>query len=89
MIDRRAVIERVLSLNEIAIAEKTDNLCVNRIATWDNPKVEYAYQNKTRMTTLAFLFPLIGENQESWIKDSLEVISTFDACIICFPSEVL
>lgn len=87
--DKRVIVETILSSKELADAEKVEELHVRRIATWETPKIEYAYQNVMNMNTIAFMFPIIEEREEAWIKDALEALNYYDSCVMCFPSNAL
>ena len=87
--DKKELVEKILQSPELAKAEKTENLHVRRIATWDTPKIEYAYQNIDSLDTLAFLFPSMQDGEEVWIRDAIETLNKFDSCITCFPSNAL
>lgn len=86
---KKQIVEEVLKLEALALAEKTQELRVRRIATWDTPEVEYAYQNIDTKDTLAFLFPNLLMGADEWVREALSVLSNFDSCITCFPSAVL
>lgn len=88
-IDKRLIVEEILKSQALSLAEKTEELRVRRIATWDTPNIEFAYQNIDTMNTLAFLFPNMNGNVDGWIKEALGVLSNYDSCITCFPSNAL
>lgn len=87
--DKKVIVEEILKSEVLAKAEETEELHVRRIATWDTPKIEYAYQNMESMNTIAFLFPNMNEREEEWIRDTLEALNSFDSCIMCFTSDAL
>jgi len=88
-IDKKRIVEEVLKLEALALAEKTEELRVRRIATWDTPEIEYAYQNLETLSTMAFLFTDVKDDVEIWTRMALNVLSYYDACITCFPSNAL
>ena len=55
--DKKLVVEAILQSEALASAENTKELRVRRIATWDTPDIEYAYQDMDSLDTIAFLFP--------------------------------
>lgn len=87
--DKKRIVEEVLKLEALALAEKTAELRVRRIATWDTPEIEYAYQNLETLSTMAFFFVEATDNVEIWTKMALNILSYFDTCITCFPSYAL
>lgn len=87
--DRKVIVEEILRSSALAQAEETQELRVRRIATWDTPKIEYAYQNLENLNTIAFLFPNMLEREDAWIRDALDALSFYDSCIMCFPSDAL
>ena len=87
--DKKLIVEEVLKLEVLAAAEKTQELRVRRIATWDTPEVEYAYQNIDTLDTIAFFFPDMQNGVEEWVRGALNVLSSYDSCITCFPSDSL
>lgn len=87
--DQKTIIENILKTEELARAEKTDELHIRRIATWDTPTIEYAYQNMESMNTIAFIFPDIAEDVNEWVKWGLDMLSHYDSCIACFHSAFL
>lgn len=87
--DQKAIVESILKTEELAQAEKTAELRLRRIATWDTPTIEYAYQNTESMNTIAFIFPDLAEDVDEWVKWGLDMLSHYDSCIACFPAEAL
>lgn len=87
--DKKLIVEKILQSEALAIAEETKDLRVRRIATWDTPNIEYAYQNMESLDTIAFLFPAMNNSEENWIREALNVLSFYDSCITCFPAEAL
>ena len=87
--EKREIVESVLRMKENASAEGVGELTVRRIATWDMPIVEFAYQNINNNQTIAFLFPNICENEYTWIQEVLNVLSSFDSCIVCISAPKL
>ena len=55
--EKKDIVESILRMKETACSEGVDELKVRRIATWEMPMVEFAYQNINNKQTLAFLFP--------------------------------
>ncbi len=84
MIDKKIVVEAILKEEALAKAEQTEVLRVRRIATWDTPKIDYAYQNVENMQTLSFLFPDFNADIDETIKDTLNALIYFDSCIVCY-----
>lgn len=87
--DKKEIVEIILKSEELAKAEETKELHARRIATWDTPKIEYAYQNTDSLDTIAFLFPNMEATEELWIRDALETLNSFDSCIMCFAATAL
>lgn len=87
--DKKEIVEEALKLEELIEAENCEMLNTRRIATWDTPQIEYAYQNLESLNTIAFLFPDEKKNEEDWVKDSVEILNVFDSCIVCFSSNQL
>ena len=78
-VEKKKIVEEIMSLDELLEAERTSLLRVNRIATWDTPEVEYAYQNADTLSTIAFYFPNLEQDAETWTKNTLDVLSVFDS----------
>ncbi len=89
VIDQKVIVDSILKSEELSKAEKTKELYLRRIATWDTPMVEYAYQNTENMNTIAFIFPDLARNVSEWVKDGLDALSHYDSCIACFSAEAL
>ena len=87
--EKKDIVDGILRMKETACSEGVDELRVRRIATWELPLVEFAYQNIENNQTLAFLFPDIYENENEWIQEVLKVLNCFDACIVCVPAQKL
>lgn len=87
--DKKIVVEEILKTEDIAKAEKTKELRVRRIATWDTPEIEYAYQNTDLLDTIAFVFFDMEGNMDDWVKEALQALSFYDNCIVCFPATAL
>lgn len=84
--NKRNIAETFLDLDEVLLAEKTDSLCMRRIASWDTPTVEYAYQNTENNSTLAFFFVGKDADGDNNLKNCLDILSSYDVCIMCFDS---
>lgn len=89
VLELKTIVEGVLKSDEFVKAEKIDELKLKRLKTTETPTIEYAYQNAESMRTTAFLFPNLDEDENEWVKKSLDVLSHFDSCIVCFPAELL
>lgn len=87
--DKKLVVQEILKTEALAKAEEAEELRVRRIATWDTPQIEYAYQNVENLDTLAFFFPEVTKTEDDWIKETLDTLSYYDSCIVCFPSDAL
>ncbi len=88
-VDKKIIVEAILKSDEIKHAENAEELSFRRIATWDTPNIEYAYQNVDALDTVAFFFPKENGTTDDWVKETLSVLSYFDSCITCFPSSML
>lgn len=87
--EKKSIVENILQNDLLAQAEKSDELHMRRVATWDTPSVEYAYQNVESLNTIAFLFPDMSANEQDWVKETLEALNYYDSCVTCFPSNSL
>ncbi len=85
MIEKKEVAEAIKELLLNGHIEKNGSFAtaLRRVATWNIPWVDFAFQDITSEKTVGCFFP--SEADEDVIKsNAVKVISTFDSCIICF-----
>lgn len=87
--ERKELIEKIMGLPELMKAERCETMRIRRIATWESPKIEYAYQNMDTFETIAFEFPNLELTEDQWIKESLDTLSSFDVCVVSIPSSAI
>ena len=88
-LNQKSIAEAIMQTESIAKAEKAEELHYRRIATWDTPDIEYAYQIIESLRTIAFIFLDKNGDATEWIKQGLDALSHYDSCIACFASEAL
>lgn len=86
IIDKKSITEEILGTKDLANSEKVDELRLRRIATWETPFIEYAYQNVSNNNTIAFYYPDTMQGSGICIKRVLEALSRYDVCIVAFSA---
>lgn len=87
--DKKTITENIIKTHGVALAGKTKEPHFRRIATWDTPMIEYAYQNTESKRTIAFYFPNNSDDVNELGKLGLDILSHYDSCIVCFNAEAL
>lgn len=85
--EKNDIVSKILAQLLSGAIEKNHSYCssLRRIATWNNPLVDYAYQDNETEKTVAIVFP-DTVNQETIRSLAIKAITSFDSCIICVPA---